>query len=140
MAIPISYLNHGVAALQTGAFRMPMLFASLNGALLAGEGVFRATTAILGGLGFNGFMQKVHDNTPTIAIRVMRPYKDLKPKELVVSVLACSIIGILGTHAVAWAFGQAPAIYNNVLTWLGPIRISNDLHPLIAYAKTALGY
>lgn len=58
MAIPISYLNHGVAALQTGAFRMPMLFASLNGALLAGEGAFRVTTAVLSFLGFDGFMKK----------------------------------------------------------------------------------
>lgn len=138
MALPATALQTGMNMLQVGALRMPMLFASLNSALLTGEIAYRVVRATLNGVGFTGestIVKYVRDNTPQIAVDVMRPYHALTAKQLVVSAIVTAIIGTLGTQFVSWAFGQAPAIYNNVLTWLGPVRLSNDVHPAITMAR-----
>lgn len=127
----------GLNMLQVGALRMPFLFANMNGALLVGEGAYRTVKATLNAFGFNGENQVtkyISDHTPALAVQVLRPYQNLTNKQLAISALACCIIGTLGSELVSYVFGKAPAIYNNVLSWMGNIRITNDHHPLVQMA------
>ncbi len=138
MAFATSFAQQTLNTLQVGALRMPMLFASLNGALLVGEGALRVTTSVLK-LFFSGDSDAakwISKRIPTTAVNVMRPHKELSNQALAISALACCTIGILGTQLMAWGFGPAPSIYNDVLTFLGPIRIDDTLHPLLAWARS----
>lgn len=128
----------GLNMLQVGALRIPFLFANMNGALLVGEGTFRLVKGALHlTTGFTGENIRKHLNDKIV--RVVRPYQSLNNKDLAFSALFCCVIGILGSEAVTALFGRAPPIYNQVLTWLGNIRIDVDHHhPLIQMALARL--
>lgn len=133
----------GINMLQVGALRMPFLFAQMNTALLVGEAAFRGLKAGLEFFGFNGesrFAQSVSALAPQGTIEILRPYRDLTGQKLFVSALACGVIGNLGATVVSKLFGPPPAIYNRVLSVLGNIRITNDLHPLVNLVSSKFGY
>lgn len=132
MSSPIAY---GINVLQVGAMRMPMLFASINGTLIIGELVLRTTQAALQWIGFSGdsdLARWFSKNTPDIVVAAMRPYRNHQNEQLITTAIACCVIGIVGNELVSVLFGKPPAIYNQILTYLGPIRVSGDRHPAIA--------
>lgn len=133
--------HQGLTMLQVAALRMPCYFAAINGSLLVGEGVYRGVKATLEFFGFTGesqFVKKIQEYTPVTAVKVMRPHQNLTRKELAISAVACCAIGILGTAFVAYVFGNPPNVYNNVLAWLGPVRLANDTHPVIGLIASAI--
>jgi hypothetical protein len=70
----------------------------------------------------------------TSGVDYVRPYKDDKihsTQKLLIEAVALAAIGIIGNAVVSALFGPAPEVYNTVLQWIGPVRVSNDLHPLI---------
>lgn len=136
MSIGQTVLN----TLQVGALRMPVLFSATVGTLCVGEGMLRGITSVLSLFGFNGestAVKKFEELTTfknvssKININCFRPFKDLTNQDLAkVAAVSCAV-GILGSEFVSKVFGPAPAIYNTVLSYMGPIRISTDTHPVI---------
>jgi len=64
----------------------------------------------------------------------VRPYRDENThstKRLVAEALVLAAIGIVGNAFVSALFGPPPEIYNSVLQWIGPMRVSSDNHPLV---------
>ena len=132
-------VQHGINMLQVGALRMPALFASCSGALIVGELAYRATRTVLATLGFDGskgVSKFVYENTPEFVGKIIRPFRNEKEypvKTLVIYGVAACVIGAIGTDLVKLAFGAPPAIYNQVLTYMGPIRITDSFHPATQY-------
>jgi hypothetical protein len=119
-----------LSVIQAGLFRGPAVLGALMGASYIGEVAMR---------GIQKAGEFVYINPPKpesgswreTAINTIRPYKDLPLKEVLLKGLALSVLGALGFYLAGLIFGPAPAIYNTVLSVLGPIRISNEVHPFI---------
>jgi hypothetical protein len=97
--------------------------------------VLRVTQAALKTIGFSGdsdLARWFSKNTPDIVVNAVRPYRKHESDVLLVTAIACCVIGVFGNELVSLFFGKPPAIYNQILTYLGPIRVSNDRHPAIA--------
>ena len=130
-------IQTGINTLQVGALRLPCLIASCNSVMLTAELVTRAVATTLDFLGFKGesdLAKYISKNAPDL-----RPYKNLTNKTIAKRALGHAIFGIVSNAAVAYAFGPAPSIYNKVLTFLGPIRISTDVHPAFTFAASRFG-
>lgn len=114
--------------------RMPVLYASMHGALLAGEIVTRIMLVALNCLDFSGdggLAKWVSDRTSDWLLDMIRPYRRVTNEGLVIGVVVCCVIGTLGSELISNRFGNPPPIYNQVLSFLGPIRVANDRHPFL---------
>jgi hypothetical protein len=128
----------GMNLIQAGLFRGPAVLASLMGACYIGELAMRGLQAAGSRIGINP-PSADSGSVGEKMVKAMRPYKDLPLQEVAINGLALSVIGTVGFHLAAWAFGPAPAVYNNVLSYLGPIRIDNTPHPLLTAARNYFG-
>lgn len=141
-----TYAQTGLNLLQVSALRLPALFTAASATLLVGEIAYRVVRATLAIVGFDGSSTAskwVHDHTPAMLGKIVRPFRDAKEypmQTLVIYALAAVVIGAIANDAIQLLFGKAPAIYNHVLTFLGPIRISTDFHPATQYAMNYFGY
>ncbi len=136
----------GLNALLAGAVRLPLLFVSAKAAVLVGELAYRGIRESLGAFGFTGenkIVKTVTSWLPKTLQTKIKPEETSAPaemsaKDIAISAIAYSAIGVLGTTLVSGFFGPAPKIYNEVLSWIGPVRISNDKHPLVQIIATAI--
>ena len=140
----------GLNTLLAGAIRLPVLFVSAKAAVLVGEIALRGikgTLKMVGWTGENEFYKTVTSYIPNIVKLTMKkevedqpaiPEKDIAVKDIAISALAYTALGIVGITFATIVCGPAPKIYNDVLTWIGPIRISNDKHPLVQILETAI--
>jgi len=126
--------QRGINLLQVGALRIPCLMASIASVTRVAEIALRGVTAALRFIGFNTgstFARLVESG-----VDYVRPYKnenDHSTRKLVLEALALAAIGIAGNAFVSALFGPPPAIYNTVLQWIGPIRVTSDMHPIIQF-------
>ncbi|HLB59484.1 MAG TPA: hypothetical protein VJL87_05310 [Bdellovibrionota bacterium] len=126
------YAQQGINLLQVGALRLPCLMASIASVVRVAEIALRGVSKALDCIGFNG--QSTFAKWITAGVNHVRPYKDEEKysmRKLLLEAVALSAIGVLGNTFVSALFGPPPAIYNTVLQWIGPIRVSTDMHPLI---------
>lgn len=131
MAISGSFVQQGMNVIQAGLFRGPAVLGSLMGAAYIGELAMRGLTVAGAAIGLNVSEPAVGSYRATITDTI-RPHRHLPTKDVLIRGLALAVLGAIGFHLAGWAFGPAPTIYNECLSWLGPVRISNDVHPLIA--------
>ena len=130
-------VRSGVNLIQAGLFRGPALLGALMGVSYIGEIAMRVLETAGSQIGIN--LPQAQEGSWRKTIRdTIRPYKDQSWKHVLLKGVALSIIGSLGFQFAALAFGPAPAIYNNVLAWLGPIRVDNAMHPAIQFAYNAV--
>lgn len=130
-------IQSGINALLVTTLRLHCLIASCNVVMCSAELVTRAVSSTLGQFGFTGQSQVIKSITKHIP--EIRPYKNnrlFSNKLLLKRAIGHAALGIIANAAVAYMFGEAPSIYNRVLTYLGPVRISTDLHPALAYATS----
>lgn len=145
MALATS-VQTGLNLLQVSALRLPALFTAASATLLVGEIAYRTVRAALAVFGFNGSSAAatwVHDHTPAMIGHIVRPFRNERAypmQTLVIYAIAAVIMGVIANDAIHLLFGKAPAIYNHVLTFMGPIRISTDFHPATQYAMNYFGY
>lgn len=154
-----SLVRDGLNALQTGALRMPTLFAQMTAVLAIGE---IAVRSIKYGLDFVGvstggklatklseltsitYKQKALSQgeegeavDQEITMNCLRPFEKVSAKQLATVALVAGLFGNVGATAIDFAFGPAPAIYNRVLSFLGNIRVeSGAVHPLVSYVSS----
>lgn len=126
------YAQQGINLLQVGALRLPCLMASVASVTRVAEIALRGVSTALEFIGFKG--ESTFSKWISTQVDFVRPYKDEKTystKNLLVQAVALGAIGVVGNTFVSALFGPAPAIYNNVLQFFGPIRIASDMHPAI---------
>ena len=130
-------VQQGINLLQVGALRLPCLIASVGSVMRVAEIALRGISEALKFFGFNS--NSTFATWVSKAVDYVRPYKDNHTTtQLVKEALVLAAIGIAGNAVVSALFGPAPAVYNNVLQWVGPIRVSSDNHPLIDMAANAI--
>jgi hypothetical protein len=145
MALATS-VQTGLNLLQVSALRLPALFTAASATLLVGEIAYRTIRAALSVIGFDGSSTAatwLRDNTPTMIGKIVRPFRSEREypmQTLVIYALVAVVMGAIANDAIHLLFGKAPAIYNHVLTFMGPIRISTDFHPATQYAMNYFGY
>lgn len=120
-----------LSIIQAGLFRGPAVLASLMAASYIGEVAMRGIQKAGEFVFINPPEAELGSWRDTIT-RTVRPYKDLPLKDVAIKGLALAVLGTLGFYLAGLLFGPAPEIYNGVLSLLGPIRVSNDMHPLIS--------
>lgn len=134
-AAPIAYglyAQRGINLLQVAALRLPCLMASVASVTRVAEIALRGVSSALEFIGFNAnstFAQWI-----TSGVNYVRPYRDVNThstKRLLAEAVVLAVIGIVGNAFVSALFGPPPEIYNTVLQWIGPVRVSSDSHPLI---------
>ena len=135
MAIGVLGFRQGMNLIQSGLFRGPAVLASALGVAHVGELAMRGLTNVAFYAGMNvsapdkGSMKEKILNT-------IRPYREVPVQDVLIRGLALVVIGIVGFHLAGLVFGPAPLeIYNGVLPWIGPLRLSNDMHPLFEMAS-----
>jgi hypothetical protein len=135
------YAQRGINLLQVGALRIPCFMASIASVTRVAELALRGVSKTLAFFGFTGeakFAQWVQRG-----VDYVRPYKDEETysvRRLLTEAVVLTAIGVVGNTLVSALFGEPPSIYNSVLQWLGPIRVSADPHPLVDLAASRLGY
>lgn len=124
--IPSIFGNGLLGTAITGLVRIPSYMSNAVAILMVGELAIRMLSE---SLSFVGFKQQddswVSKASNTINGSGIRPYKDYTSANLAVSALGFAALGIVGSEFVRVAGGNAPRIYNNVLAFLGPIRIDH---------------
>jgi hypothetical protein len=110
----------------TGLVRIPGFLANCTAVMMVGELSIRGLSAIVASVGF----EPRNDSwISTFATQIdrweLRPFKNVDVKALAIDIVVLSFLGIIGTEGANLLGGAAPTIYNNVLTFLGPIRISH---------------
>ncbi len=125
-SIPSIFGNGILGTTVTGLIRVPAFMANCTAILMVGELAIRGLSQTLTVLGFqqkdDSFISKAAE---TITQSGIRPYKTWDAGHLVVSTVAFAALGIVGSEFVRVSSGTAPSIYNNILTFLGPLRIDN---------------
>jgi hypothetical protein len=137
LATPVGfglYAQQGINLLQVGALRLPCLMASVASVVRVAEIALRGVSKALDFIGFSG--QSVFAKWVTAGADYVRPYKnenEYSIQRLLVEAVALAAIGVVGNTFVSAIFGPPPAIYNTVLQWIGPVRVSTDMHPLVQF-------
>ena len=144
----MSYGQMALTTLQVAAVRMPTFFAQAHGALALGELARRGCVAVV-----RGFFSLVttpgkpnqnpepslSDNVWSYVGSYLCPFGDetkYPTRELAKTCAIACFLGSVGSALVTKAFGDAPPIYNRVLSVItNNIRISNE--PWVV--QTALG-
>lgn len=126
------YAQRGINLLQVGALRIPCFMASIASVTRVAEIALRLVSKALDFIGFNS----KSDFSKWISTKVdyVRPYKDeqkFTTSTLLIEAVVLATIGIVGNAFVSALFGPPPAVYNTVLQWVGPVRVSSDNHPII---------
>lgn len=126
-SIPALFGNGLLGHSMTGLIRIPAFMANCTAVMMTGELAIRGLSSTLSAIGFNpsneSWLQKAANHFENI-----RPYKDAPAKELAVKMVALAALGVIGSEFVRIAGGPAPAIYNNILSVLGPIRIDTGAY------------
>jgi hypothetical protein len=124
--------QRGINLLQVGALRLPCLMASVGSVVRLAEISLRGVSSTLDFIGFKG--ESTFSRCVTRGVDYVRPYKnegDHSTKKLLIEAAILATIGVIGNTFVSTLFGPPPGIYNQVLQWVGPIRVVADSHPLI---------
>lgn len=136
-AIPNVFGTGILGTAVTGLFRIPAFMANCTAVMMVGELAIRGLTNTISVLGFEPkedfWVSKFAENLNNSGVR---PYKNDSFNSLAVKAVAFAALGIIGSEFARVAGGQAPGVYNVVLAFLGPIRISNasyldGIRPLI---------
>lgn len=153
MASSVGYIQHGINLLQVGALRGPCLLANVAAIYKIGQVALRIISSTLSFFGFNP--ESTFSKWVTKAVEWVRPTEDankssrqyligadnsevnkkeeVSTQRLIIEAIGLAIIANVGNTLVTFAFGPAPeAIYNPILQWVGPFRISADPHPLVS--------
>ncbi len=137
-----------INTILAGCCRFPFLLATMGGTTIVAFMVLKGLRASWQGINSyaTGFdyakaaaeaeKNKVHKNPEEMSVlddvaAIMNPFTDPKWTNLrLAKVAAVALsVGIVGGTTVSVLFGQPPAIYNDVLRFMGPIRLSCDLWP-----------
>ena len=124
-SIPTLFGNGMIGTAVTGLVRVPAFLANCTAIMMVGELVIRGLSSVLSIAGF----QQQEDSwiakaAGYIGESGVRPYKNLGAADLAVKAAAFSALGVVGSEFARIASGDAPCVYNVVLSFLGPIRIS----------------
>lgn len=144
--------TQGINALLAGTCRIPVLIGSAKAAVLFGTVALRGCKSILGYTGWTGpnifekisssewmpkyFRVKVQNTSSEATLPAQT--EEHSTYDMFVAGVALAALTIVGNAAVSYLFGPAPKIYNEVLSWVGPIRISNETYPGFEYIAQVL--
>lgn len=137
-AIPTLFGDSIVGKAMTGLVRIPAFLSNLTAVAMVAELTIRTLRSTLSQIGIgNDDTTWISRTAEKISESGIRPYRATPTKELVIKAIAFAALGVAATEFVNIIGGQAPAIYNNVLTFLGPIRIDNasyftNIRPFLA--------
>ncbi|MBA2368276.1 MAG: hypothetical protein H0V82_04545 [Candidatus Protochlamydia sp.] len=113
-------LGHAV----TGLVRIPSFMATCMSAMMVGEFAIRGLRNFFEVFGLrpseNSFIQGAATHVTNYGVR---PYQDIPAGKLAGRLVAFAAIGIVGSELARLLGGAPPAIYNNVLAFMGPVRI-----------------
>jgi len=123
--IPRVFGNGLLGTAVTGIGRITALMPTMIATLMIGELALRGLQNTLQGIG----LKPTNDSWIARAGKYVsdhgaRPYKDADTKTLAKQAVAFAIIGIVGNETMRVLGGQIPPIYNNVLAFIGPVRLS----------------
>jgi len=111
----------------TGLVRIPAFMASALGAVALGELCLRGIVNTLNQCGLKASDKSwLQHSAACIEEKGARPYKNTETKQLLIQAVAFCAIGIVGGEFARILGGQTPSIYNTVLSFIGPLRISSD--------------
>ncbi len=111
---------------MTGLIRIPAFLAAVEAASRVGELGIRLLTATLGVIGFEGKSENWVTKTANQLIHVdIRSHKAKDTLKLIKEIAVLTLLAIVATELVHFLGGQPPQIYNNVLAFLGPVRVFN---------------
>lgn len=123
-SIPSVFGNGLLGTAVTGLVRIPAFMANCTAILMVGELAIRGLTNTVSVFGLKPQEDSWISQTATaINGSGIRPYRFKTTQQLVISAAAFAALGIVGSEFVRVAGGQTPQIYNNILSFLGPIRI-----------------
>lgn len=117
-----------------GLIRVPAMMVSVTAAAMIGEIALRVLGGIWSGLfgapSNAGWLQKISNFVHESGAR---PFGDLmlngdfkiSTRQLVIKTIAFSALAALSFELASVLCGTPPAIYNHVLTFIGPVRFSN---------------
>jgi len=123
-SIPALFGNGLLGTAVTGLVRIPAFMANCTAILMVGELAIRGLTSTISAFGF-----KPDDDSwiSTASKKIngsgVRPYNTYTNQQLVTAAIGFAALGIIGSEFVRVTGGQTPQIYNNILAFLGPIRI-----------------
>jgi len=109
---------------MTGLIRIPAFLAAVEAATRVGELGIRALTHTLGFIGFqptkDNWVVKLADEWVKVDIR---SHKNKDTMKIVQEIFILTILAVAATELVYFLGGPPPAIYNNILAFLGPVRV-----------------
>jgi hypothetical protein len=122
---PTPFIANGILGhAVTGLVRIPSFMSTCIAAMMVGEGAIRGLRSFFEVFGLrpsdNGFIQGAARHVTNYGVR---PYQHLSNGELAGRIVAFSAIGIVGSELARLLGGAPPSIYNNVLAFMGPVRI-----------------
>ncbi len=127
------FYNTASQMAQVAAFRMPSLIMCATGVALVGTLFNRIISKMVAKSEFTKYVSdKIHAGleyanlVDPIQVAGKGQVKEASNKTLLYRGIVYCAAGALGAEAVKAVFGPAPQIYNQVLRWLGPVRISNE--------------
>lgn len=136
-AIPKVFGNGMLGGAVTGLVRIPAFMSNCIAVMMVGELAIRGLSGFLHTIGLNpsedSWIQKTARDINSYGVR---PYEKMPLKDLVVRTLAFAVLGIVGSEVIRVLGGTAPGIYNNVLTFMGPLRI--DTRPYLVCVREML--
>lgn len=111
----------------TGLIRIPAIMSNCVAVLMVGELAIRGLSETISFFGFqpkdDSWLTKTAKNINESGVR---PFKDMPAKELTIKAIAFAALGVVGSEFVRVTGGRAPGVYNNVLSFLGPLRLNSN--------------
>lgn len=118
-----------MGAAVTGLVRIPAFLSSLVAVSIVAELSIRGLTTVLQTIGFEPaekhWIQKTAQQINGTALRPFQDRQNWPSYRLAVQAAGFAAVGIVGSEFVRVLGGPAPAIYNNVLTLIGCVRIDS---------------
>ncbi len=125
--IPKIFGNGLLGTAVTGLGRITALMPTMIATIMVGELALRGLQNILRGIGLEPKDDSwISQAGKKILEHGARPYEKTNSKTLALQALAFTAIGIVGSESMRVLGGEVPAIYNNVLAFMGPVRLSNQ--------------
>jgi hypothetical protein len=125
---------------SNGTFRISALLASVAATQMAGELSLRLINGVFHSVGLkpeqNGVVVKMsqyiaqiglrpygNEKTVTDADGTKNTVREYSTRDLAIRLIALSVLAIVAFEAATVLCGSTPSIYNNILTFMGPLRV-----------------